>query len=50
VKKIQPIKIAYKKPINLKFSAPFKTHKKRREVGGGGYGIFFLFCQNLPIL
>ena len=31
--KIQPIRIAYQKPINLKFCAPFKNYKNT-ETGG----------------
>ena len=29
--KIQPIRVAYKKPINLKFCAPFKINIQKRE-------------------
>ena len=29
--KIQPIRVAFKKPINLKFYAPFKINIQKRE-------------------
>ena len=31
VYKIQPIRVAYKKPLNLKFCAPFKINIRKRE-------------------
>ena len=31
VYKIQPIRVAYKKPLNLKFCAPFKINIQKRE-------------------